>query len=427
MRKDFWVLLFLSVLIFVVWHKALYNFFAQDDFILINHFSQNGFLQNIKNVFGPPTVTHWRPIHNLYFLVSGNIFGKNYIGYHIITFLFHIAASFLIYKVILRLVKNFQAALTSGFIYGIHPAHFVSLFWISGGATIIGFFFLIASFYSHLINKKSLGLVLYILALLASEAMLVGLAIIFVWEILTRRKNWDRISLMNIGIISAVFAVLRFIILTPQITFDVYKMEFSAKIISAIKYYLLRVAGFAEASGDRVVSLILLGWLILLTLFLIKTFNKKRDVYILVLSMAIIVGGLFPFVLIGQHLSPHYMNVSIFGFSILTGLALKQLKPVTSFVILVIFLVIAVYNINLTKNNNWIVKRSNLAKTYLKRIESDKPAYGSTLVFNNNEFSTSEEAYVSLGTGEAIKFWFPEKNYQTCFVVFEACSFPQTK
>ena len=70
MKKDFWVLLFLAILVFALWYKALFNFFAQDDFILINHFSQNNVWQDLKNLFGPPTVTHWRPIHNLYFFGS---------------------------------------------------------------------------------------------------------------------------------------------------------------------------------------------------------------------------------------------------------------------------------------------------------------------------------------------------------------------
>ena len=130
MRKDFWVLLFLVILVFSLWHKALFNFFAQDDFILINQFSQNGLWQDIKNAFGPPQVTHWRPIHNLYFLVTGNIFGKNYFGYHILTFLFHIGTGFFIYKTVQKLTNDFKTALTAGVVYTVHPAHFISLFWI---------------------------------------------------------------------------------------------------------------------------------------------------------------------------------------------------------------------------------------------------------------------------------------------------------
>ena len=78
MKKEFLVFLILLFFIFFVYQPAFLNFFAQDDFILINQFSQNNIWQDLKNVFGPPQVTHWRPIHNLYFFVAGNLFSENY-------------------------------------------------------------------------------------------------------------------------------------------------------------------------------------------------------------------------------------------------------------------------------------------------------------------------------------------------------------
>ncbi|OGD86524.1 hypothetical protein A2164_03395 [Candidatus Curtissbacteria bacterium RBG_13_35_7] len=421
MRRNFCVFLLLTLFTFAVWNKALLNFFAQDDFILVEQFSQNNLWQDIKNVFGPPQVTHWRPIHNLFFLITGNIFSKNYFEYHLVTLVFHIGASFLIYKITQKLTGNVRTAIISGFFYGVHPAHFVSLFWISGGATLIGFFFLAASFYNYILEKKILSLILYVLALLTSEAMIVGLAILVCFEVLVKGKKIDKLFLTLIGSISAIFLITRFVFLTSKTTFDAYQIEFSIKTISAVKYYLLRIAGFAEVSGDLTISLILLSWLALIVLLLTKTLNKRKIIHQLIFSIAIIVIGLFPFILIPQHLSPHYMNVSIFGFAIVIGLALKQLGPIISFIFLAIFVGIAIYNIDLTKDNNWVITRSNLAKTYLAKIERDQPVSGSTLIFNDNEISTSDEAYIALGTGEAIDFWFEDKNYSKCFSFNEKC------
>jgi len=421
-KKDFWVLLFLAILVFALWYKALFNFFAQDDFILINHFSQNNVWQDLKNLFGPPTVTHWRPIHNLYFFVTGNVFSKNYLGYHILTFFFHISASFLIYKTVQKLAKNPKVAITAAFIYAVHPAHFVSLFWISGSATMIGFFLLISSFYGYLIGKKGHSLILFILAILASEAMIIGLAIFAGYEFLYKRKKIDKQFLTIIGSTSVIFLIIKFALFTSKTTFDVYQLELSTKVFPAIKYYLLRIAGFAETSGDKIASWILSVWLTFVALLLIKTLNKKQNFNQFILSVAIIIVGLFPFVLIPQHLSPHYMNISIFGFSIMIALALKQLRPVLSLVFLIIFLGIAAYNINLTKSNNWVIERSNLASIYLEQIKEIKPLPESTLVFPNSKLSTSKEAYISLGNGEAIKFWFKNKNYKYCFTAFGKCS-----
>ncbi|OGD87077.1 hypothetical protein A2164_03145 [Candidatus Curtissbacteria bacterium RBG_13_35_7] len=421
MKKDLCVFALLTAFIFAFWYRAMLNFFAQDDFILINQFSQNNLLQDIQNVFGFPQVTHWRPIHNLYFFVTGNIFGKNYFGYHILTFLFHIGASFLVYKTASKLTNSSKAGFVAGFIYAIHPAHFISLFWISGGTTLIGFFFLAASFYSHLLGKRSVSLILYVLALLASEAMIVGLIIFAVYEFLFKREKIDKLFLTIAGIISVIFLIIRFDFFTSKTTFNVYQIELSTKTISAVKYYLLRIAGFAEVSGDQLTSLILLGWLALIALLLIKTLNKERGIRQLILSITIIIIGLFPFILIPKHLSPHYMNISIFGFSILVGVALINIKSITRIILLSIFLIITLFNINLTQKNNWVIKRSNLAKIYIDQIKKVNPPQEATLVFTDNKLSTSKEAYIALGTGYAIKFFFSNKNYQTCFSEFEDC------
>lgn len=422
-KRDLVIIILLSIISFIVWQNSFSTFFAQDDFILINHFSQNNLLQDIRNVLGLAQVTHWRPIHNLYFLIAGNIFGKNYIGYHFLTLILQIGASYFVYKIVKHLTGSARSALISGFLYGAHPAHFVSLFWISGGATLIGFFFLILAIYYYLIDRKGSSLISFILALLSSEAMVVGIILFYYINILKPERIYiSRTFLILITSISVLFGLIRFLLLTPKTIFDSYQLELSTKVFGAIKYYLLRIAGFAEVSGDQILTLILLGWLVFVSIFIFKNLFEKQERNILLLSVLTIILGLFPFIFIPSHLSPHYMNVSIFGFSIMIGSTLKQLKPIVSIAFLIIFLMIAVYNVNLTMNNNWLVKRSNLAKVYLEKMEREKPTPGSILIFDDNDLSTSEEAYITLGTGEAVKFWFKNKNYKYCFTAFEKCS-----
>src|SRR3972149_7667286 len=121
--KYIFVIVCFLVLSLLVFYKALSVFFFQDDFILINHFSQNNLQQDIKNVFIYPSVSHWRPIHNLYFLISGNLFGRFYPGYHALAFMIHIASAFMIFKVLRLLTKNANASLLGTLIYAVHPSH----------------------------------------------------------------------------------------------------------------------------------------------------------------------------------------------------------------------------------------------------------------------------------------------------------------
>jgi len=420
MKKDLFILFSLSVIVILVYFDAFFVFFAQDDFILIEYFAKNNLLQDIRNIFAFPTVTHWRPIHNLYFFIAGNLFDENYIGYHFVTFIFQIASLYLIYKVVTLLTKLRRTGLITAILYGINPSHFVSLFWISGGATILGFFFLLASFYSFLIKKKNISTILYAFSLLASEAMLVGLGIFTFYLVLIKRQV-EKAFLIRIALIWVTFLITRLIFFKWAETLDSYKVEFNENLFGAVKYYILRTLGFAESSGDSIANLLLITLIILIVVFLANKIKRGENIKFITFSFVVIFIGFFPFVLIPNHLSPHYMNVSIFGFSLLSALTLIHSKKTILFYTFV-FLAISILNINQTKNNNWVIKRSNLAEEILKKIQAENPDSNSKLVFEDNELFTSYDAYISLGTGKAIDFWFREKNYNTCFSRFEKCN-----
>src|SRR3990167_2605181 len=244
--RNIFVLFLFSILSFSFFYKSLDVFFVQDDFILINYFAENNLLTDLKNVFAYPSVSHWRPLHNLYFLISGNLFGRFWRAYHAFALIIHIAATFMIFKVLKLLTKNANASLLGIIVYALHPSHFVSIFWISGSATTIGFLFLISSFYLYLKNQKSLALVLFGLSFLASEAMVVGAAIFPGSEFLVKRKKMERLFLLKVISISLGFLLLRFLFLTQEATFRTYTIEISQGTIAAFRYYFLRTLGFAE-------------------------------------------------------------------------------------------------------------------------------------------------------------------------------------
>src|SRR3989344_6499403 len=111
MKKDLLIILILVILSVIVFRKSFFVFFTQDDFVMIMQFSHDKVLTDLLNVFGPPKISHWRPIDNLYYFIAGNIFNKNYFAYHILTFLLHISSSFIIYKIALRFINNKSASI----------------------------------------------------------------------------------------------------------------------------------------------------------------------------------------------------------------------------------------------------------------------------------------------------------------------------
>src|SRR3989344_4343532 len=211
-KTRFWENVIVFTLLFVLslslFYKSLDVFFTQDDFILINEFSSENLINDLKNTVDPSKATHWRPLHNLYFLISGNLFGKFYPGYHAFTIMVQIASAFMIFKVLRLLTKNANVSLLGAITYAIHPSHFVSVFWISGSATTIGLLFLISSFYFYLINQKNWALLIFVLSLLASEAMVAGAAIFAVYEFLIKRNKINGLFLLKVITISLGFLLL---------------------------------------------------------------------------------------------------------------------------------------------------------------------------------------------------------------------------
>lgn len=419
-KRNILVFLFLAAASSIVFYQSFFNFFAQDDFILISQFSQNGLWQNLVNIFGKPTVTHWRPFHNLYFLISGSLFGRNYIGYHLLTLAIHILGSFLIYKICEKILKNQEAAGFAAIFYLLSPINFVSLFWISGSATTIGFMFLAGAFYSYLNKRFFLAIALFVASCMASEAMVFGAAIFLAWEELFGKLKM-KITLLVIGLTALLFAFLQLTLFVPASAIDSYRIEFSPNIIFAFKYYLLRLPGFIEGAGVNLVSSALMLWLAILASIFVKELlnNGQRKFYIF--AVLIIAVGLFPFALVPNHLSPHYMNISLWGLSMLIGLILVQAPKRAVYFLISTIVVINAFGIATLQENSWVTKRSNLAKSYLLKIGGENRPQGSTIIFDDNTISTSLDAYYALGTGKAIEFWFPNKSYKTCFTVFETC------
>src|SRR3990167_4878914 len=423
-KTRFWGNIFVFVILFIlsfsIFYKSLNIFFVQDDFILINEFSSENLINDLKNTIDPSKATHWRPLHNLYFLISGNLFGKFYPGYHALTLIIHTAAAFMIFKVLKLLTKNANASLLGILVYALHPSHFVSIFWISGSATTIVFLFLISSFYLYLKNQKSLALVLFGLSFLASEAMVVGAIIFISYEFLIKRKIRDKRFLLKVITISLGFLFIRFLFLTSDTTFKTYPFEISKGTVDALFYYFLRTLGFAETSQDTLTSIILVLWLATITTSILKIFRTENQKFIWFFVFSALI-GLFPFVLIPSHLSPHYLNISIWSFASVVSFGLLNINRLARLFLILIFAFVAIINIQPTYKNNWVIKRSEIAKLYVEKIETENPPNGTLLIFDNSPISTSSEAYFSLGTGKAIDFWFAGKNYKTCFAAFENC------
>ncbi len=444
--------LIVPIVVFIVFAKSIGVFFAQDDFVLINQFSGSSILVDIERTFGKPVVTHWRPIHNLYFLITGNLFDRDFQLYHLLTFLIHIFGAFLVYKISLLILKNRYArpkgrdslifaqnslhprsedrgffaqnkrgAIASSLFYAINPLHFVALTWISGNSTTIGFTFFVWSFYLYLQKKFSKSFVLFFVSVLASEAMIFTALIFLAWEIVNEKRIKNFVFMSLIGTLSLLITLLQFFVFKTSSVAD-YSIDISMKFFSTIKYYLIATLGFDGGLRTGKFSFLLDTWLVLLAMVvLIANVGKKEDRKLLLFFLFVSLVGLFPFVLIPNHLSPHYMSVSLFGLSMIVGFAFGRIKNYLVILLLGYLFVVNFFVVSHMYQVSWVTQRATLAKTYIEKIYAENKAPGDTQIFDDNSISSSLNAYYALGMGNAVTFWFADKNYAVCFTAFDNC------
>ena len=435
------VLVFLFILIYF---KGLFIFFTQDDFILIDYFSKADLLRDFKNVFAYPTVSHWRPIHNLYFLISGNLFKTSYFNYHLFCYLMHLATGLLIYKILKKIGFSSFISFASAFLYLIHIVHFNSLYWISGNSLNLGLLIFLASFYFLLRKQYNLSLLFYSLSLFANESMIMGSLILAFWELTFKRFSLK--YFFSVLTVSLSFLLIKLLFLTPASTFDSYRVNILGAF-RTVPYYMFRVLGFSETGEDFLESLLLSLILILAFYLSVKKslagkfhlvqkhlilpnkfgfpnwisvrrflFRNKR----ILLPIVVFASGLVPFIFIPNHLSPNYMALSVFGFSILFSIALDKINS-KSFYLLISFALVMLLNERALENNNWIVKKSIISKLYYEKVVQMNPASGETLIIGDTQISSSFDAYIASGGGIEFTLLFEHKNYKTCFTFFDKC------
>lgn len=313
-----------------------------------------------------------------------------------------------------------MASVAFSIVYATHPAFFISFFWVSGGATTIGFFLLVSSFYTYLIGKWRISISLYFASMLASEAMLFGVFIFVAHRFfLSKEKARDNYWLKT-SIVSLIFVVLRFVLFKSVSVANDYQLKVGFETFSALKYYILRILAFPDTSINLIWVLLLIFWAGL-SLYSIRKFAMVKTLSGIQFCIIVIISGLLPFILLPDHLSAHFINISIFGFCLLLSYLLSKAKPIILVSTAVIFGLLSAASVNSMTENSWVVNRSKIAKAHIRSIERLNPPGDYTIVFSDDSISSSYEAYISLGTGRALDFWFGDKNYKSCFSAFEIC------
>lgn len=212
-KKNLLTLLALLSFLSVFWVMSANNTFSFDDTTLLKNASMSSFGELFH--FFPQSIYLDRPMRDVLLKVMYELFGTDYVFYHIALVLTHLFNVFLVYKVFLTVIGTkygeesdtafIGAIVTAGF-FGIWPQSHMAVQWISGNNDLMGVTFALLSmsfFLKYRVDERHkrlsffLLLVFYYLALRTKEMFYLLPFLFLFYEIyqMTLNKKRARLSL----------------------------------------------------------------------------------------------------------------------------------------------------------------------------------------------------------------------------------------
>jgi tetratricopeptide (TPR) repeat protein len=181
------------LLAFIVYANTLVNGFVYDDHSQIE---QNPYAHSFKSIakiftMRSPSGNYYRPLMNLGFLFSFQLFGASPYGFHLINVLLHCVAVWLVYEVGATMTSDQTLGLVAALCFAIHPVHTESVTWIAGVVDIEMTMFYLVAFWLFLRLEHAKGrtfriqiamLGSFLLATLAKEPAMTLPALATVYE-----------------------------------------------------------------------------------------------------------------------------------------------------------------------------------------------------------------------------------------------------
>ncbi len=192
LKKNWPILLLLSILVLLTYGNSLNNAFLSDDLAEI---VQNPNIGHLSNLLTRP----FGFIRLLLYWLAFHTGGLNPFQFRLINILFHTGSVFLIYILLNHLHSRRLALFVAG-IFAVHPAISEAVVWISGGMYTQYTFFFLFSFVCYILSKGSkkfylLSILGLLLAFMSHPQMPLLLFLIFpLFELAfgNLKKNWSK-------------------------------------------------------------------------------------------------------------------------------------------------------------------------------------------------------------------------------------------
>jgi hypothetical protein len=152
-KRNFLILGLIITFTTCLFAKSLYyTFIGYDDpqYVIDNTLIRDLSPAGIKNIFSTPVIGMYNPLTFIVYSVEYKMFGLDPKGYHFFNLLFHLIATLLCYKFILRLTRRYETAAIVSLLFAIHPMHVSVVTWISQTKTSLCVIFYFAALIQYI-------------------------------------------------------------------------------------------------------------------------------------------------------------------------------------------------------------------------------------------------------------------------------------
>ncbi|HWR13298.1 MAG TPA: tetratricopeptide repeat protein [Terriglobales bacterium] len=143
---------------------------------------------------------YYRPIFMLWMRINHALFEFHPLGWHLTTVLFHLLATFMVFRLARRLSSREDIAFIAALVFGLHPAHIEAVAWVSGVTESLFAVLLLGAFLGFLNwregknNARAWSLLLFALAIFSKETSVLMLPLIFAYCWLNPREDRPTIA-----------------------------------------------------------------------------------------------------------------------------------------------------------------------------------------------------------------------------------------
>jgi protein O-mannosyl-transferase len=143
-------------------------------------------------IYPNSTGNYYRPLFLLWLRLNYAVFGTDAAGWHSTSIAGHVVATWLVFRLALKISSDRLIALVTALVFAVHPAHVENVAWISGATDPLLTCFVLASLLAYASFHESrrwssavLSLVFFAFALLAKETAVVVPVLIFFFALIS--------------------------------------------------------------------------------------------------------------------------------------------------------------------------------------------------------------------------------------------------